>query len=318
MSFKYETQHNSPNYTEGSRAQATWGRPYTVTAIAIHWWGDPNRNPSYEGVINTLVSPSSGVSSHFVATGTGRRVAQLVDLQNASWATNSANPWTVSIECDPRCREEDYDVVAELIANIRSVYGNIPLVPHRQFVATACPGNYNLAELDRRANLKDGSGDWGVVSNKVIAQPVPTAPAVSEVSREVFAPLKNFKFNKDSRMYDVITGAVSGDKVYALGTEISMKQLLTLSNGNKWYRTAYSSDRELATGFRAEDIIAVEPVVVPAPEPVITPKPTEEPSKPPVDEKPTTTPVETTTLLEDVTRWFKAILDYLSKFTRSK
>lgn len=167
MSFKYETQHDSPNFTPGSKAPATWGRPYIVTAIAIHWWGDPNTNPTYEGVISTLVNPNRGASAHFVATGTGRRVAQLVDLSNASWATNSANPWTVSIECDPRCRDEDYDVVAELIANIRSVYGDIPLVPHKQFVATACPGNYDLERLDRIARTKDGSGEWGDVKNKV-------------------------------------------------------------------------------------------------------------------------------------------------------
>lgn len=166
MSFKYETQYNSPNYTPASQAVATWGRPRTIEAIAIHWWGDPNQGPTYEGVIATLCNPNRGASAHFVATGTGRRVACLVDLGNASWATNSANPYTISIECDPRCREEDYDVVAELIANIRSAYGNLPLVPHKQFVATACPGNYNLAELDRRAKLKDGSGDWGVVKNK--------------------------------------------------------------------------------------------------------------------------------------------------------
>ena len=163
MSFKYETQHNSPNFTAGADAPKTWGRAYKPTHIAIHWWGDPNTGPTYEGVIATLVNPNRGASAHFVATGTGRRVAQLIDLSNASWATNSANPYTISIECDPRCREEDYDVVAELIANIRSALGDLPLVPHRQFVATQCPGNYNLAELDRRARLKDGSGDWGDV-----------------------------------------------------------------------------------------------------------------------------------------------------------
>lgn len=165
MSFKYETQHNSPNFTKGSDAPKVWGRVYKPTHIAIHWWGDPNTGPTYEGVIATLVKPNRGASAHFVATGTGRRVAQLINLGDASWATNSANPYTISIECDPRCREEDYDVVAELIANIRSALGDLPLVPHRQFVATQCPGNYNLAELDRRARLKDGSGDWGVVKN---------------------------------------------------------------------------------------------------------------------------------------------------------
>lgn len=166
MAYKYETQYNSPNYTPASRAQATWGRARTIEAISIHWWGDPNTGPTYEGVIATLCNPSRGASAHYVATGTGRRVACLVAPGDASWATNSANPWTISIECDPRCRDEDYDVVAELISQIRSAYGDLPLVPHKQFVATACPGNYDLGRLDALARTKDGSGDWGDVKSK--------------------------------------------------------------------------------------------------------------------------------------------------------
>lgn len=166
MSYKYETQYNSPNFTPAAKAMAAWGKPRTIEKIAIHWWGDPATNPSYKGVINTLINPARGASAHYVATGTNRSVACLVSPKDASWATNSANPYTISIECDPRCREEDYDVVAELIAQIRDAYGDLPLVPHNQFSNTRCPGNYNLSELDRRARLKDGSGEWGTVVDK--------------------------------------------------------------------------------------------------------------------------------------------------------
>ena len=166
MSYKYITQYDSPNFTSAADAPKVWGRPYIVTAIAIHWWGDPSQNPTLQTTVNTLINPNRGASAHFVASGTNREVAQLIDLGNASWATNSANPYTISIECDPRCRDEDYDVVAELISQIRGIYGNIPLVPHRQFVATACPGNYDLGRLDQLANTKDGSGDWGIVTTK--------------------------------------------------------------------------------------------------------------------------------------------------------
>lgn len=177
MSYKFDTSHNAAGFTPGSQVYATWGQPRAIKGIAIHWWGDPNTNPTYEGVISHFESPSAGVSAHFVATGTGRRVAQLVNFQDAAWATNSANPWTIAIECDPRCRPEDYDVVAELIAQIRSAYGDLPLYPHKQFVATACPGNYDLVRLDRLARTKDGSGDWGNVKNKGgTTAPKPTQP----------------------------------------------------------------------------------------------------------------------------------------------
>jgi hypothetical protein len=118
MSYNYLTQYNSPNYTPANEARSVWGRARTIEAIAIHHWGDPNTNPTFEGVINVLCNPSRQASAHFVATGTGRRVACLVNIPDASWATNSANPYTISIECDPRCRDEDYDVVAEMLQQL--------------------------------------------------------------------------------------------------------------------------------------------------------------------------------------------------------
>ena len=166
MSYNYLTQWDSPNFTPNSQTRAVWGKDRVITAIAIHWWGDPNTNPTFEGVVATLLNPARQASAHYVATGTGRRVACLVSPDDNSWATNSANPYTISIECDPRCRPEDYDVVAELIADIRSVYGNLPLAPHRQFVATQCPGNWDLNKLSNLANNKISHEQWGQVTDK--------------------------------------------------------------------------------------------------------------------------------------------------------
>lgn len=185
MAYNYLTQYDSPNYTPASGVPAGWGRPRTIEAIAIHWWGDPNTNPTFEGVINTLCNPARQASAHFVATGTGRRVACLVDMPNASWATGPANPWTISIECDPRCRDEDYDVVAELISQIRDTYGDLPLVPHRQFMATQCPGNYDLGRLDALARTKVPHDEWGNVENKPIPEPPkPVEPPKPEPTPE--------------------------------------------------------------------------------------------------------------------------------------
>lgn len=283
MSYKYETQHNSPNYTPASQAVATWGRPRTIEAIAIHWWGDPNQGPTYEGVIATLVNPNRGASAHFVVTGTGRRAACLVNLSDASWATNSANPYTISIECDPRCRDEDYDVVAEVIAQIRDAYGNLPLVPHRQFVATQCPGNYDLGRLDNLARTKDGSGDWGDVKAKNAPAPAPVPVPVKEAGRETFAAPKKFKFNKDSRLYKLLEYTPVNATVYAKDSEIELYQKLVLTNGNTWFRTKYSAEKEIGNGFRAEDVVEV---VAPAPTPTPTPTPDPKPETPPVEPTP--------------------------------
>lgn len=317
MSYSWITNSSSPNYTPGSSAQATWGRPRTIEAIAIHWWGDPASNPSFEGVVSWLCNKASGVSAHLVATGTGRRVACLIDFGDASWATNSANPYTISIELDPRCRNEDYDVAAEVIAQLRQVYGDLPLVPHRQFVGTQCPGNYDLGRLDREARNKVAKPewDWGHVEDKVVA---PVNPPVSEVKRDVFTPAKKFKFNKDARFYNILNYTVSGASVYGKGTEVEINQKLTLSNGNVWYRTAYSSARELATGFRAEDLdevnapIAEPPVIVPPVEPVDPEEPPTTSPEAPGDgftEEDRTILKDIQKLLHELSAWFKRIFN---------
>lgn len=183
MSYNYLTQYNSPSFTPSNQVINVWGKPRTIEAIAIHWWDDPANNPSFEGVVNLLCNPARQASAHFVATGTGRRVACLVNLDDASWATGSANPYTISIECDPRCRDEDYDVVAEVIAQIRQVYGDLPLIPHRDVMPTRCPGNYDLGRLDREAKVKIAlpAWDWGHVENP---KPEQNEPIRSEVQDE--------------------------------------------------------------------------------------------------------------------------------------
>jgi len=319
MSFKYETQHNSPNYTPANRAQATWGQPRVVKAIAIHWWGDPNTGPTYEGVIATLVNPNRGASAHYVATGTGRRVACLVAPQDASWATNSANPWTISIECDPRCREEDYDVVAELIANIRSAYGDIPLVPHKQFVATACPGNYNLGELDRRARLKDGSGDWGVVK---------------DINNEVkIGSESNWRgrFNKLHRqlvgnwdMSDDTFKAIVGQEAWKVvenwsdhpssGTAQVYQELGERAINEKWEQTiserTVERDNARKEAQEAKDLAAKLQAQIDSEAP-------SEPSEPPKDGNGTTDPSEPSGPTQSISERLKAIWAEILKFLKS-
>lgn len=183
MSYNYLTQWDSPNYTPANQTRATWGVDRDIKHIIIHWWGDPNQNPSFEGIVNTLINPANGRSAHFVATGTGRRVACLVSPLDNSWATVQENPYSISIECDPRCRDEDYDVVAELIADIRSAYGDhLELHPHKEFFNTACPGNWDLARLDALSRTKVSHDPWGNVTDAV---PKATADQVRQAYQEI-------------------------------------------------------------------------------------------------------------------------------------
>jgi N-acetylmuramoyl-L-alanine amidase-like protein len=149
-----ENQYNSPNFTPNSQVAAVFGRPRSIDYITIHWWGDPNQGPTYEGVVSWLCQPRAQVSAHDVITGTGRRVAVLVDYPNAAWhAGNSVgNATSLGFECDPRCRQEDYEAVAEDVADTWKYYGRmIPLRPHNSWTSTTCPGNYDLNKINAMA-----------------------------------------------------------------------------------------------------------------------------------------------------------------------
>lgn len=148
MTYQDITQYNSPNMTPG--------RPWGINKIVIHWWGDPNTHPTFEGVIQTLCSPARGASAHYVVEA--GRVACIVDPDNRAWHAgdgigngSQGNDRGIGIECNPRQSDGDYQTIAELIRDLRKVYGDLPLHPHREFNATACPGTYDLARLDRLA-----------------------------------------------------------------------------------------------------------------------------------------------------------------------
>lgn len=151
---KVETQYNSPNFTGNGSVASVFGRPRSIDYITIHWWGDPSSNPSYEGVVAWLCNPRSQVSAHDVITGTGRRVAVLVNYYDAAWHAGNAtgNATSLGFECDPRARQEDYESVAEDIADTWKYYGRIiPLRPHKSWTSTACPGSYDLNRLHAMA-----------------------------------------------------------------------------------------------------------------------------------------------------------------------
>ena len=210
MAYNFLTNYDSPNYTPGSEAVSVWGRPRTTEKIAIHHWGDEATNPSFEGVVSHLCNPASQVSAHFVATGTGRRVACLVAPEDASWATYTANPYTISIECDPRCRDEDYDVVGELVAELRATYGNLPLMKHSDVYNTRCPGNYDLNRINAVAatKLARAEDQFGLAQNKPAPAPVVT-PAPATIPTPTPLPTEPDKLDRLGAKVDTNTALLN-------------------------------------------------------------------------------------------------------------
>lgn len=166
MSYKYHTELNSPNHS-GRRES----RP---TSITIHHWDDPEKfgeapnDGDAKSVAQYLCRPSRMASASYVITA--NEVWCIVDPDNIAWhAGNFAvNKVSIGIECDPDAQPGTYETVAEVIAELRETYGDLPLYPHRKWQATACPGKWDLGKLDRMAR----SAQAKISTGKAPAQPV--------------------------------------------------------------------------------------------------------------------------------------------------
>ena len=237
MAYKYITNYDSPNYTPGSQARAVFGMDRVIEGITLHWWGDPNQNPQFDSVVNYLCRAGGNTSAHYVATGTGRQVACIVDPMNIAW--HSGNAWgnarTIGIELDPRARPEDVDVAAELVADIRSAYGDVPIYWHSYFIGTACPGAYRdrglIEKIDELSYQKVSHANWGDVTDKnpapVVVTPTttPTAPVTNPVAlyKVVGKDGKQIgAYSKEQGAYEVYKQN-EGSKVTLNGTDVTKK-----------------------------------------------------------------------------------------------
>lgn len=170
MSYKYITRYSSRNFTPARDSKAVFGHARKIKGITIHWWGDPKNKPSFKAVRSYLCTNTRNTSAHYVATGTGRQVACIVNPGDVAWHTGNAlgNAITIGIELDPRCRKEDYDVAAELVADIRSAFGDVPIYSHKMWSSTRCPGDYDIKKIDRLSYTKfSHKTKWGKGGDKV-------------------------------------------------------------------------------------------------------------------------------------------------------
>ncbi len=151
MSYEAITNITSPNRTPAESVAAVFGTPRRIETITIHHWG--NMGQRFEDVVNFLSTADNGrqSSAHYVAEA--GRVACIVSPADAAWHAGNAygNATSVGIECRPEATDGDYETVAELVAELREVYGDLPLVPHNQWTNTACPGNWDLGRIDGMA-----------------------------------------------------------------------------------------------------------------------------------------------------------------------
>lgn len=153
--FVIDESYTAKGFTPAAQVPAVYGGPRTIESITIHHWGE--RGQTHMGVVNFFCVTGPGqTSAHFVSSA--GQTHCIVSPLDAAWHAGNAtgNRTSIGIECRPEASDADYLEVAKLIAWLRAQYGDLPLIPHRDWQATACPGIWDLARLDKLArNLKD-------------------------------------------------------------------------------------------------------------------------------------------------------------------
>ena len=174
MAYTLHEEYNSKNYTPAAMVNSVWGvGARQVQGIVIHHWGSKGQN--FWDVNNYLCVNNKPTSAHFVVEA--GRVSCIVSPVDASWHAGNAfaNSHLIGIECRPEASDADYQTVAELIAKLRKDFAHpLPLTPHNKWQATACPGVYDLARLDRMAKAIQNP----TTTAPVKPSPAPVVPAV--------------------------------------------------------------------------------------------------------------------------------------------
>lgn len=167
--------------------------------IVIHWYGLPGQSGDVHGTARYLagvthasvnfVSGFAGGEGHVYCLVTPTRVA----YGQGDGGNGVGNRKGISIECDPRMRAEDLEVVAHVIARMRREHKKpYPLRPHQHFTSTQCPGTYmgKLQWLSDRANQINGQA----------AAPAPAPAPVIQPGKGVFVPNPHWLVEKDETL----------------------------------------------------------------------------------------------------------------------
>ena len=213
--------------------------------ICMHWWGDPAAGYTFDGVVRHFNTPSSQVSAQYVVEA--GRITQMVMEEARAWHAGDdwANKYLIAIEVNPRLSAGDYRTTAELVAEIRSRRGALPLMPHSKYAQTACPGAMDLARINREARLQAGRSS--------------TTPNVSSPPGGVYTVRRGDTLGNLAAVYGTSTGAlqllngISDPNRIAVGQRLylrwsvsrgqSLSSIAAAYNGSRFTRGSTSAQR---------------------------------------------------------------------------
>lgn len=196
-------------------------RPTNVKleGVVVHWWDDPAKNPSLNGVVSWFKNPASQVSAHYVVeNGT---VVQMVTDDHVAWHAGSKhwNERTIGIECNPRMTAGDLETVAQLIADLERKHGPLLVYKHSDVnTGTQCPGTYagKIGWLVARVNtLKTAAAPAGSM----------VSPAAGGWSIEELVTMSQAQFNKDKKIGGTPAWYLANDRDRGVNIEKRLKHV---------------------------------------------------------------------------------------------
>ncbi len=151
--MRYEIDQVTPDHRSSwyspQQCKEYYGVPYQFREIQIHWWDDPSKKPSHDGVVDYIKKKTGGSVNYVVSAG---KITRMVAEENCALTTQNGNPYGIKLECSPYGTDEDYRTIGWLVANIQHRRGRLPLVPHKKYFPTTCPGTLNLARIQAEAD----------------------------------------------------------------------------------------------------------------------------------------------------------------------
>lgn len=276
MSYKLEWKP-SPNFTPGSQTQAVYGRPRSIQFGAGHWWNLPELAGTHAGIVTMFQNPARQGSAHAVLSD--GLVTEMVRAGDTAWTTSHANPFTYSIEVDPRIMwkwgwgnpiasqrahgERIFQTLAEYIADKR--YHNMTWHPHNFWISTQCnPIRWN--EVMARAKQIRAAKDAPAPA------PTPTPPASAKLTWSKLAkPLEMVATKQPTKLWNFNQtawgGFGNGVKDFNKGDRITIYgKVVNKTLGATYLLTEYSYSNKITNGFNQADLEPYAPPAPPQPE----------------------------------------------------
>jgi hypothetical protein len=256
VTYKHHTDIDSPNHSGR--------RPRPPESITLHWWGDPDHfsdeadTKDAEAVARYLCRDGGNSSANDVVTA--GNVYTIVDPDNIAWHAGvwAGNLTSIGIEVDADLQVGTYETLAELVADYWRAYGRLPLVRHRDWKATACPGTLDVARVLRRANelFKTPPKKTSHKPKPAPVKPLPAKPDIRAFQRALHAVPDNiWGEDTENRARAVRYASKLHGVTFPSGVQYAQNIVVTLQDGIWGAQSEAAHD---ATVARCQGAMGVE------------------------------------------------------------